>query len=720
MADFTEIPMRMSGSYSEPTLELLCAIIEEGINQQICATVEFTSENREVELKDIVGTTINLEMEIAEDEMRQYFGMCISAQFLGSHSGIAHFSAEIRPWLWFLTRSQECRVYQNKSAPDIILEILGDYGFSADVEDLLTGTYHEREYCVQYRETDLDFIHRLMEEEGCYYFFEQEQDKVKMKLADSVSAHSVIEGDSKLEFHDRDEGTHLQKEYIYEWNASEHTYTGKVTLNDYNFEKPKADLKASSSIAQGKHSYKDYEVYDYPGHYRETSDGDRLARVIMESKAAHYQKWKGVANVPTIAVGRRFTLEEHPRSKDETEFMVTKATHFLRVNTTIGAKPEIDPVLGPKLGFEAGNTDGYRVVFEAVPAETQFRPEIVTPWPEISSIQTAVVTGPAGEEIHTDKYGRIRVQFHWDRIGENDDKSSCWVRTMMPWTGKKWGEVAFPRIGNEVVIQFEEGDPDRPVCIGMLYNADNMPPYELPADKTRSGIKTNSSKGSQGYNELMFEDKKGEELIRLEAEKDYTQLVQNSAHKRIGYPHEKDTLATAVKNPATGGSDLDESMMLEIKKDLVEIMEEGDHYFEVKAGQQDIKVKKDKTEDIEGKLTETVTKDVIRTITTGDLTETVKEGNVTRETATGNEKNTIKTGNYELKTSAGMVELDAATKIKLTCGGSTIEMTPSQIKISSLQVMIDAKGLFEAKAGMTATVKGSGMVMVQGGLVKIN
>ncbi len=700
----------MKGSYSEPTLELLCAIVEEGINQQTWATIEFTSQNREVELEGIVGTTINIEMDTTEGEVRQFFGMCVSAEFLGSHAGIAHFSAEVRPWLWFLTRSQECRIFQNMTAPDIIQEILSDYGFSSDVEDKLTDSYPERVYCVQYRETDLDFINRLMEEEGCYYFFEQYEDKVKMILADSVSSHQPLEGDSVLQFHDRDEGTHLQEEHVYEWNGAEKTYTGKVTLNDYNFEKPKADLKATNSIAQGKHNYKDYEVYDYPGHYRETSDGDRLARIIMESKAAHYQKWQGAANISTIAVGRTFNLEGHPRTKDKTEFMITKASHFLRVNTTIGAKPEIDPVLGQRLGFEPGSTDGYRVVFEAVPAETQFRPEIVTPWPEISSIHTAVVTGPAGEEIHTDKYGRIKVQFHWDRKGNNDDKTTCWVRTMMPWTGKKWGDIAIPRIGNEVVIQFEEGDPDRPVCIGMLYNADNMPPYELPADKTRSGRKSNSSKGGQGYNELLFEDKKGEELIRLEAEKNYTQLVQNSVHKRIGYPHEKDTKATAVKNPATGGSDLAESMMVEVKKDLVEIMEEGDHYFEVTAGQQDIKIKKDKTEDIEGKFTETVTKDV---------TKTIKQGNYSKTVEMGNDETTVSMGNLSVDVSLGKIEMEAMQEIKMTVGSSSIKIDQMGVTIKGMMVKVEGTIMTDIKAPMTS-VKGDVTLVLKGGMTMIN
>jgi type VI secretion system secreted protein VgrG len=341
-------------------------------------------------------------------------------------------------------------------------------------------------------------------------------------------------------------------------------------------------------------------------------------------------------------------------------------------------------------------------VFDSVLKSKPFRGFLTTPRPQMTGVQTAVVTGASGDEIAVDKYGRIKVQFHWDRDGKRDDKTTCWVRTMMPWTGKNWGMVALPRVGQEVVIQFEEGDPDRPLCVGMLYKADTMPPYELPANATRTGIKTNSSKGGGGYNELMLEDKKGDELVRLMAEKDYVQNTQNQAHIRVGYDHKKDVLKAEAQD--------DRSMKLEVENHLDELVEKGDHSFEVKAGKQTLKVKKNKTETVQGRSTLTVTSDKTTTVKMGNVKETVKKGN--KETS-------VDLGNINVKAGLGKIDMEAMQSITLKVGGNSVKIDQTGVTITGIMVKVEGKAMLEAKAPMTQ-VKGDAMLILKGGLTLIN
>jgi len=346
--------------------------------------------------------------------------------------------------------------------------------------------------------------------------------------------------------------------------------------------------------------------------------------------------------------------------------------------------------------------ENYGMEFEVIPKDVQYRAPKVTPWPEIVGIQTAVVTGPSGDEIYTDEYGRVKIQFHWDRLGKKDDKSSCFVRTMMPWTGKNWGMIAIPRIGQEVVVQFEEGNPDRPLVIGMLYNADTMPPYALPANATQSGVKTNSSKGGSGFNELMFEDKKNSELVRFQAETNYQQIVKNNAEITIG---------SAKKD--------DGDMTLTVHNDLTETVTDGNHKFTVEKGKQDIAIKEDKTEKIEGKSTLTVTKDMITNVEQGNVKETIKMGNVTRTLNMGNETNTLKVGNLKTETKVGKITLKALQGIDLLCGASKIKMTPASIKIESVMVQVDAKAMVQIK-GALGQVQSQGPLIIKGLPTMIN
>jgi type VI secretion system secreted protein VgrG len=698
MAEKTNYAIEMYGSYKAEDVSLVGGIIEGGINDVPVAQIEFFSKDRLLDLSDFVGGDIGFSIDGENDKKQRFYGTCISAEYKGAPSGGGHYFAEIRPWVWFLSRSRNNRVFQNLTTTAIVQEILGDYGFSSDLKSKHSKVEPKREYCVQYRESDLDFIKRLLEEDGIYFYFEFEMSAVKMVLADSPNTHAPIPFDDKLRF--RDDNVSHVFEHISKWETEEKVVSGKVTMDDYDFTNPKAVLTSKSEIKSGKHQHNGYEIYTYPGRYRETKSGDKFASYQMEAAAVRHQVWTAESNAVDICPGNTFVLEEHPRhtQPEQSSFMVTKTKQFFRLDGSLrGAS-----MLAQDVDFGMSGPGHSRIVFEAVLKSKAFRMPCTTMKPEISGVHTAVVTGPSGSEIETDKYGRIKVQFHWDRDGKSDDKSSCWVRTMMPMAGKGWGAIAIPRVGQEVVIQFEEGDPDRPLCVGVLYNADVMPPYPLPANATRSGVKTNSSSGGGGFNELMFEDKKGDELVRFEAEKDYVQTVQNSAHILVGYSHGDDTKKAEAQD--------EKSMKVEIENHLDEIIEKGDHAFEVMAGKQTLKIKKDKDETIEGKSTQTIT---------GNVTEVIKDGNVSRELKMGNEDTLVKMGNYSVETKAGKIEMTAAQSITLKVGPSSIVIDPSGVTIKAPMVTVKGKAKVDVSAPLTQ-VKATATLILKGTMTMIN
>ncbi len=689
------LPIKMTGSYSDTSLECVMAIAEEGINQVNATTLEFRTKNKDVDLSDVVGSTINLKLDIDSTE-RDFSGLCVGVEFAGSKAGFAHFIADLRPWLWFMSRRKTSRIFQEQSTVDIIKHIIEEYGHSSDIIDKLDDSYPARHYCVQYRETDLDFLHRLMEEEGIYYYVEHGGQKPKIVLADSPSGHENVPDPTTLEYHSRDGQFYQHDSGIFDLRKREVAQSGKVTLVDYNFEKSKAEIKAVSEIERGDHDHSKLEYYEYPGHFRENELGNRYAKVLMESKAAAYATWSGAGNARNIAAGQTWSIERHSQAPDGTEFMTIRATHYLRNEMEHGEDIENQSFLSEGHPIIAAMDGNYTMEFEAIPSDEQYRAPRITPWPEISGVHTAVVTGPSGEEIYTDEYGRVKVQFHWDRDGENNENTTCFVRTMMPWTGKNWGMIAIPRIGQEVVVQFEEGDPDRPLVMGMLYNDATMPPYALPANQTQSGVKTNSSKGGGGANELMFEDKKDRELVRFVAERDYEQMVKNDA-----------TITVGQEKKDKG------DMALTVHRNLTEKVKTGDHDFDVEKGNQKIHIQKNKTEKIDNNSTLTVANNMKTTVSRGNVTEKVKMGNVTHTLDMGNETRTLKMGNYKIETKLGKTTIKAMQGIDLLCGASKIQMTPFSIKIESPMVTIEGKAMFQIK-GALGQVQAQGPLIIKG------
>ncbi|WP_375175994.1 type VI secretion system Vgr family protein [Pseudooceanicola sp.] len=687
------------------------ARVSEGLSKLTETRIELLSSDKDIDLQDLVGTQMTVELDEKQDDGKHTFsGTCISVEYLGLYQGLVHLVAEVRPWLWYLSRASNNRIFQEKSTVDIIKSVLGDHGFSGDIQDQLTGNYQPRTYCVQYRESDLDFICRLMEEEGIYYFFKQDGDQEKLVLADGVSAHTAVPGHASIDFHYREKDYRRDQDHIFDWSDIARVTPGKVTLEDFDFVNPRAELKSTKAIAKGKHSHKNYELYQYPGHYKTSAEGETRARVRVEAEAVKHRVSRAVGNVRGLRTGFTFKLDNHPRiATGKNEFLAISATHLMQIeNDYEDEETQNRPFSAEGADnaehFGPDNRDTYRCNFEVIPKTEPYRAPLTTPWPEISGLQTAMVTGPSGEEIYTDEYGRIKVQFHWDRVGTKNEKTTCWVRCVMPWTGKNWGMISVPRIGQEVVIQFEEGDPDRPICTGMLYNGETKPPYPLPANMTQTGIVTRSTKSGSAstFNELIFEDKKDAEFVRLQSERDYKETIKNNAEITIGLEH-KDK------------GDLTQT----IHRNKTETLNTGDHTFTVKDGNQTISIKKDHTETIEGKSTQTITGNTTQTVKTGNYTQTVKTGNVTRNVKQGNETHTINMGNLKVDTKLGKIDMTAMQSITMKVGGNSIKIDQSGITIKGIMIKIQGTAMIDAKAPMIKE-NASAVLILKGGMTMIN
>jgi type VI secretion system secreted protein VgrG len=485
-------------------------------------TLTLFSTDDNVEMESLLGQHASVRVRIAGQE-RFFDGIVCDFSHIGRQHRYALYRMTLRPWFWLLSRNQDCRVFQNESTVDILRKIFNERGFN-DVEESLLSTYKPREYCVQYRESELDFISRLMEHEGIYYYFRHEKLKHTLVLADSSSAHQPAPGFETVHYGKLEDDKGLPGAF-YGWSTTKRVRAGQVALNDYDFEKPQADLLVGNSEPKD-HSHAEAEYFDYPGRYTLVDAGQDLARVRMQQLAMPHELAEGETEATGLFTGALFKLADHPRSDQNREYL------------TVGASYAIDSG-----GFESGDMGGPLIFtsrLTALSSKVPFRPERTTHTPIVTGAQTAVVVGPSGQEIWTDEYGRVKVQFHWDRDGKKDENSSCWVRVAQSWAGSNWGAIFIPRIGHEVVVEFLEGDPDQPLIIGSVYNKRNKPPYKLPKQQTQSGIKTQSTKDAERseYNELRFEDEKGNEEVFIQAQKNLTTNVKNDSSTTIGNNHD--------------------------------------------------------------------------------------------------------------------------------------------------------------------------------------
>jgi type VI secretion system secreted protein VgrG len=469
--------------------------------------------DKTIDFDAIVGKSVTV--EIFTPGGPRFFNGLISRFAEGSSDNtFTSYSAELVPWLWMLTRTADCRIFQELTVPDIIRKVFTDLGFT-DVRFELTGSYQPREYCVQYRETDFNFVSRLMEQYGIFYYFEHENGKHTMVLADAPASHKPCPLQPRARFHQISPGETLVEHVVTEWQKVQEIRSGKYALQDFNFETPSLNLMVN---VESQSPGSKLEIYDYPGEYQKLGEGEALVRARIEEEECQRTSISGAGTCVAFTAGYKFDLAEHTRASHNGSYVLTRIRH-------VASEP----------GYRSQDAGEFQYdnTFTCIPARVPFRPPRRTLRPVVEGPQTAEVVGVAGEEIHTDKYGRVKVQFHWDREGKHDEKSSCWIRVSQPWAGKNWGSVAIPRIGQEVVVDFLEGDPDQPIITGRVYNGEAMPPYSLPAGGVVSGLKSNSTKGGGGYNEISMDDTKGKEQVTVHAQYDMSTTIEHDDTQKV-------------------------------------------------------------------------------------------------------------------------------------------------------------------------------------------
>ncbi|EFB2842062.1 type VI secretion system Vgr family protein, partial [Escherichia ruysiae] len=475
----------------------------------------YVSPAANLPLKPMVGKDMCVNIELDGGGKRHISGLVTAARVVGHEGRSVTYELRIEPWLKLLTHTSDYKAFQNKTVVEILDEVLAEYSFP--VEKRLVENYPPRAWQVQYGETDFDFIQRLMQEWGIYWWFEHSENSHTLVLADAINGHKTCPDSPLVEWHQ--EGLKLDKEFIHTITASERLRTGKWVLDDFDFMKPRSLLK--STVANPRDTgHAEYEHYEWPGDYFTMGEGEMLTRIRMEAQRSPGSRVGGAGNIRTLMTGYTFTLMNHPTAEVNQEYLLVQTTLFLRDNAQYSGQDQ---------HFT------YVTTFELHPTSEVYRPQRTLSKPHTKGPQSAIVTGPAGQEIWTDKYGRVKVQFGWDRYGNNDENSSCWVRVSYPWAGKGFGMIQIPRIGQEVLVDFKNGDPDLPIIVGRTYNQDTMPPWGLPGAATQSGFYSHTiGGGPTNANALRFEDKPGGEEVWLHAEKDQRIEVNNNESHWVG------------------------------------------------------------------------------------------------------------------------------------------------------------------------------------------
>lgn len=476
------------------------------------------SEDPAIDLHQLLGKPMSLALQLLDGSDRYFHGIATRCAQVASHGQFAGYKVTLRPWLWLLTRTSDCRIFQHLSIPQIIKQVFRDLGFS-DFEDSLSQPYREWEYCVQYRETSFDFVSRLMEQEGIYYYFRHEQDRHVLVLADAYGAHTQAAGYAEVPYFPPDQ-QQRERDHLHDWKLARQVQPGSLELNDYDFQRPAARIDARSAMPR-PHTAGDYPLYDYPGAYVQSQDGEHYARTRLEALQSQHERVELSGVARGLGCGHLFNMTGFDRDDQNREYLIVQARYHVHQEL-----------------LETGGGGGAQFDSKLICTDSQqsYRTPVTTHKRLVTGPQTALVVGPQGEEIWTDQYGRVKVHFYWDRHDQSNENSSCWIRVSQAWAGKNWGAMQIPRIGQEVIVSFLEGDADRPIITGRVYNAEQTVPYDLPANATQSGTKSRSSKGGTpaNFNEIRMEDKKGAEQLYIHAEKDQAIEVEHDETHWVG------------------------------------------------------------------------------------------------------------------------------------------------------------------------------------------
>ncbi|ELC5052120.1 type VI secretion system tip protein VgrG [Salmonella enterica] len=573
----------------------------------------YVSPAANLPLKAMVGKDLCVNIELDGGGKRHISGLVTAARVVGHEGRSVTYELRMEPWVKLLTHTSDYKAFQNKTVVDILDEVLAEYPYP--VEKRLVESYPVRTWQVQYGETDFDFLQRLMQEWGIYWWFEHSEDSHTLVLADAISAHKACPDSPLVEWHQ--EGLKLDKEFIHTITANESLRTGQWVLDDLDFTKPRS-LLANTVANPRETGHATYEHYEWPGDYFDKSEGEMLTRIRMEAQRSPGSRAGGAGNIRTLMTGYTFTLMNHPTAEVNQEYLLVQTTLFLRDNAQHS---------GQNQHFT------YVTTFELHPTREVYRPQRTVSKPHTKGPQSAIVTGPSGQEIWTDQYGRVKVQFGWDRYGKMDENSSCWIRVSYPWAGKGFGMIQIPRIGQEVLVDFKNGDPDLPIIVGRTYNQDTMPPWGLPGMASQSGIFSHSLYGGPtNGNMLRFDDKTGAEEVKFHAEKDLNTTVKNNETHTVN----ADRTKTIIHNEIT-------------------------------------KVHIDRTEEVFGKHTETIKGNRNVKVTKGDQLLTVEKGIREVTVKTGTSTETVEK-DISITSISGAIHLTAKTQITLTVGKSSLTM----------------------------------------------
>jgi len=646
----------------------------EELSKVFAIEVGLTSQDATIELKDLIAKDVSVELTLANGTSRYFHGYVTRFIHLGTDGGLATYSATLRPWLWMLGRRYDIRIYQEKTSQDILRDVFSQYGAMAKYEFRLRQALKPYSYCTQYRESDLNFAMRLLEQDGLFFYFDHTQQGHTLIITDDSTSAKPIDGQSQLSFATAE--MFDEENVVTQFRADRKLESGRVSLKTADYKSPGARRYVSGETSTDQGDAQKYEIYDYLGAhgFDSTNRGEELARFRLEALEAEGKAFIGTSNCRTLSAGRTFTLSGHydhdNGQASDREFLVLSVSHH-----------------GANNYQSSEGAATYSNSFVCIRKKIPFRPALTTVKPIIAGPQTAVVVGPKGEEIFTDSLGRVKVQFHWDRLGQRDASSSCWVRVGQPWAGRGFGMVQIPRIGDEVVVTFLDGSPDRPLITSRVYNAQNMPPWGLPGNATQSGILTRSSKGAtaDNANAIRFEDKKGAEEVWIHAEKDQRIEVENDESHTVG-------------NDRTKTIDRDETTQ----------------------------VHRNRTETVDGNETITVHQNRTERV---DLNETISIGGNRSETVGGNETVMIDGAKAETVLLAAAETIGLAKA--LTVGGAYQVSVAGAMNTSvglaqgeevglSKQTMVGKTYVIEAGDRFEVRVGKSTLVMTSDGTVTIN
>jgi type VI secretion system secreted protein VgrG len=625
----------------------------EAVSQLFEFTLECMAQDTKLDLASAIGLHVSVTLRAGSVE-RIVDGLCARITAFPMDPGYTRYVLELRPWLWWLSLASNNRIFQAKSLPEIVEAVFKAHGYS-DYELKLTGSYDTRDYCVQYGESDFAFVSRLMEEAGIFYFFLFESQRHVMVLADTSDAFLDCGVSGAIRFMPGEVGVREQQ-VITEGQLRMQAVSGSYQASDYEFKTPSTSLYAQAQAKSGAST-----IYEYPGGYFDKASGDAITKRRVSDLRTREQEFAAASTSRALGAGLSFTLSDHDRDDANIKWAVLE------------------------IGLQASH-EAYHNRFVAIPASTTYYPPRITPRPRIHSTQLAIVVGKSGEEIWTDAHGRIKVQFYWDREGKNDENSSCWIRVAQLWAGAAWGGQFIPRIGQEVVVSFVDGDPDRPLVTGCVYNGSNALPYACPDNQTKSTIKSQSSKGGNGFNEIRFEDKADSEEIYLHAQKDFKTDVLHDETWSIG----NDETRTVKQNQT-----------LEVQEGNQKVtIAKGNRTVDVSTGDDALTVK--------GKLTRSVTGDEKAT-NAANFTQSVS----------GDFKLTV-SGNLTIEVS-GAIQIKAGQNFNAEAGTSLTNKAGTELTNKAGTTLTNDAGVsLTNKAAASQTVDGGGMLTLKGGLVKLN